>query len=296
MTAYTQRWRSGFYGLVAIASATTAPFAADAASTATWAPKASEQLIRLPGDFLKKAVDNDFARSPLASALNDTDERIQFKKATLLDLRNAIDRADGDMKVELEHRFLGEKRAYIEQMKKHQELRRRRAETKIRLYERLLGKLGARERAMTPSQARLIDNQKQARQRMESSAAKIDARLLQASMAPESRYAREYGKNLAAIENLVQAINAHPMNQQPEIDGQPISQQAYLRQLIAGNESELAILNQQQTVIGYMAKLVSLDALALSEGIQVEADGTSSDTGGEDVNDIASAVDLFTNP
>lgn len=149
---------------------------------------------------------------------------------------------------------------------------------------------------MTPTQARLIDNQKQARQRMESSAAQIDAKLMQTSMAPESRYAREYGKNLAAVENLVRAINAHPMNQQPEVDGQPISQQAYLRQLIAGNESELALLNQEQTVMGYMAKLVSLDALALSEGIKVETDDTSITIDGDGGNDIASAVDLFTNP
>ena len=253
-------------GLLAGVLVSGVPYVAGAASTATWSPNASEQLIKLPGDFLKKAVEHDFAKSALASALIDADERIHLKKTTLRELRAASERADGEMKVELEHQLLAEKSAYIEQMKEHQNLRRRRAETKIRLYEKLLCKLNAKDRAMTPARALLIDKQAQARQRMEAASLQIDTQLLQSSMMPESRYAREYARNLTAVENLVQAINAHPMNQQPMEDGQPISRQDYLRQLIAGNESELAILDQERAVMGYIAKLVSLDALALSEG------------------------------
>lgn len=270
------------------------PMAGESASSAKWTPKASEQLIKLPSDFLKKAVENDFANSPLAEAMSESDEKIHLKKSTLHDLQAAIERAEGDMKIELSHQLLAEKSDYIEKMKAHQKLRKKRAKTKIRLYEKLLGKMNAKDRAMTPARMRLMDQQNQARQRMETTASLIDTQLMKSSMAPESRYSMEYSRNLSAIDNLVQAINAHPMNQQPEIDGQPISRQDYLRQLIAANESELAILDQERAVLGYMAKLVSLDALALSEGLQGDYDGDVLIDESEP-NDIASAVDLFIN-
>jgi len=284
-------------GLVASVLVATAPGVSFAAPAAKWTPKASEQLIKLPGDFLKKAVENDYANSPLASAMSDSDERIHLKKSTLRDLQAAVERTEGDMKIELKHQLLAEKSDYIEQMKEHQKLRKHRAKIKIRLYEKLLRKLNRKQQAMTPARQRLADQQNQARQRMEQSASLIDTQLLKSSMAPESRYSKEYSRNLTAIENLVQAINAHPMNQQPEMDGQPISREAYLRQLIAGNEAELAIVDQEQAVLGYMAKLVSLDALALSEGLQGEYDDDTIEMdNGENPNDIASAVDLFINP
>jgi hypothetical protein len=294
MTQHKNFRRVILLGAVAGLLISTAPFTVDAASPAKWKPKASEQLIKLPGDFLKKAVDNDFANSALASAMSDSDEKIYLKKSTLRDLQAAIERAEGDVKIELEHQLLAEKSDYIEQVKEYQKLRQRRAKIKIRLYEKLLGKLNVKERAMTPARMRLKDQQNQARLRMESTTTLIDTQLLKSSMAPESRYSKEYTRNLTAIDNLVQAINAHPMNQQPEIDGQPLSQQDYLRQLIAGNESELAILDQERAVLGYMAKLVSLDALALSEGIQTNDDITLSDES-ENPGDIASAVELFIN-
>jgi len=283
-------------GLVASILASTMPSISFAATQPKWIPKASEQLIKLPGDFLKKAVENDFANSSLAAAMSDSDEKIHLKKSTLRDLQAAIERADGDMKTELQHQLLAEKSAYIGQMKTLQALRGDRAKTKIRLYEKLLDKMNLKKRSMTPARMRLVDQQNQARLRMESTASRIDTQLLKTSITAESRYSKEYTRNLTAIENLVQAINAHPMNQQPEIDGQPISRQDYLRQLIAGNEAELAVLDQERAVLGYMAKLVSLDALALNEGLHGDYDNTIEVDDGANSNDIASAIDLFINP
>ena len=39
---------------------------------ADWNPVASERLVRLPGAYLKRAVDNDFAGSALAAEIRDT--------------------------------------------------------------------------------------------------------------------------------------------------------------------------------------------------------------------------------
>ena len=279
-----------FGGLALMAGA--AAGSADAKSAAGWSPKASEQLIKLPGDYLKKAVDNDFARSRLAAELTRLDKNIALKQQTLADLQEAVERADGDLRLELQHQFLAEKRNYIELMKEHQDLRSRRARTKMRLYEGLLAKINRSKRATTPQQAALISNQTAARERFEASAAQIDTRLLASSATSESRYAREYAKNLAAIESLVQAVKSHPMNQAPQIAGVPVSREEYLRQLVAENQAEIAVVGQERTILGYMAKLVSLDALALSEGIDAAPETELAEAGDRETG-VTGAVDFF---
>lgn len=271
----------------------TAP--AHAKSPATWSPSASEQLIKLPGDYLKKAVDNDFARSRLAAALVGLDRNIALKQQTLADLQAAIERADGELRTELQHQFLEEKRNYIEMMKEHQDLRARRARTKVRLYERLLSKLNRSQRAVTPQQAELLTKQNSARERFESSAAMIDTKLLSSAVTADSKYAREYAKNLSAIESLVQAVKSHPMNQAPEIAGVPVSRGEYLRQLISDNQADVAVVDQERAILGYMAKLVSLDALALSEGIDGPEETEIADAADADdrVTGVTGAVEFF---
>lgn len=237
------------------------------AAPAIWAPKASERLMKLPGNFLKKAVENDFTNSRLGVEMAEADQKVGLKKETLADLQAAVESADGDLRTELTHRFLVEKKRFLELMRDQQDLRRRRAQTKVSLYEKMLRKLTAKTRGGAPSRLALVANQKAARERFEKSAARIDAQLFRSSVTAESKYARDYATNLAAIENLAQAINAHPMNQAPEVDGRPVSQAEYLRRLITENEAEVALVDQERAILGFMAKLVSLDALALSEGV-----------------------------
>jgi len=119
-----------------------APLAAPAfASGATWAPNASERLIKLPGNHLEKAIESDFRKSELAAALNDTQENAKLKQSTLGDLQSAIERAEGETRYELQHQFLLEKKSYVTMLKENQDLRQKRARIKKRLYERLLSKL-----------------------------------------------------------------------------------------------------------------------------------------------------------
>ena len=68
---------------LALAIVAAAPTGA-AAAAEKWAPVASEKLMQLPGDFLRKAVDNDFARSGLAQELVSLDEQVALKRSTLL--------------------------------------------------------------------------------------------------------------------------------------------------------------------------------------------------------------------
>ncbi len=280
--------------LAAFAVAATLIVAArPAVAEENWSPKASEQLIKLPGDFLKKAVNSNYARSGLAAALTKLDEQIVLKKKTLTDLHGAVERADGALRVELQHQLLEEKRAFVELSKKHQELRTRRARTKVRLYENLLARTRQKARAGSPQRKQLIERQAAARDRFEASMQAVDTGLLRSSFASESRYAGEYAKNFAAIESLAQAIRAHPMNQTPQIDGVPVTREEYLRQLIAENQADLSVIEQERTLLGYMAKLVSLDALALSENVAGNEVTVTADADLPKQESLSGAIDLF---
>lgn len=288
MTANIHRAISA--GILAL-TLTTAPAIAAPSDGGAWTPTSSERLVKLPAGYLKKAVEQDFARSSLAAELGDTDSMVRLKVQTLEDLQGAIERADGELKIELRHQFLAEKQAYLKLIAEHQKLRRQRAKTKIRIYEKLLGKLKRNRGQMTPQRVALMEKQQQARRRFEGSIAKVDTKLFKSSLTTESRYAREYAKNIAAIERLVAAINIHPMNAQAELDGTPVDKADFIRQLIAEDEAELAILGQEQTVLGFMAKLVSLDALALSEA--VIGDDPAADAPDVPNGELTSAVDYF---
>ncbi len=263
------------------------------AEEATWSPRASERLIKLPSNFLKKAIEQDYAKSSLAAAVRETEEKMNLKVRTLEDLRGAMEKAEGDLRIELRHQFLAEKRAYLDLVADHQSLRRRHARTKIRIYENLLGKIKRDNTALTPQRAALIDKQTAARARFENTIAKVDAKLFRSSLMTESKYAREYAKNVTAIEQLVQAVNAHPMNEQPKRDGAIVSREDFLHQMIGDNEATIAVLDQEQSILGYMAKLVALDAMALSEAVNGgDIAGTEARTA---ETDVTSAVDFFVN-
>ena len=262
------------------------------AEAPAWQPSATEKLVKLPASYLKKAIDRDFAESGLAMALNDTTSQIGLKSQTLSDLQAAIDQAEGEVRTELRHQFLAEKREFINLMGERQELRKKQIKTKVRLYERLLRKLERRERGQSPAKVALLEKQSEARQRFENSVAAVDIKLFGSTIEGESKYHKEYAKNMAAIESLVSAIKDHPMNAEPEINGEPVSKPEYLRQLIAENEATLAIVDQEENILGYMAKLVALDAMSLSEEVAGGefADGVTDEEG---ELSISSAVDLF---
>ncbi len=262
-------------------------------SVATWNPAASEQLIKLPPHYLKKSIDNDFSKSGLAAVLIEKEDQAGLKRQTLTDLQAASERAQGELRTELQHQFLAEKQAYIQIMNEHQDLRRRQAKTKIRLYEKLLRKMERNRGAMTPQRAQLVEKQNEARSRFETSRAAVDTKLFRSTMATESRYAQEYAKNLSAIENLVAAIRSHPMSATTEIDGQAVSKPEYLRRLVAEAEADLAVIDQEHTILGYMAKLVSLDALALSENFTETADVQDALMAAKPERGLTADVDFF---
>lgn len=237
-----------------------------------WTPQSSERLVKLPPSYLQKSIDYDFKNSELGTAIQEKETNLGMKGATLGDLQKAIETADGDVRSDLRHQFLTEKRNYLAMMSERNDLRRKHLLTKRRLFDDMLTRLSQEEGAMTPEKEELIELQKAASARFESSLAKVDQRLFEAPDLEESKYSKQYAQNKTAIEQLVARIDAHKMNESPlSEDGQILSREEHVRRMLADVQTEIAVLDQEETILGYMAKLVALDAMALSEeGLDAE--------------------------
>ena len=130
-----------------------------------WHPESSERLVKLPATYLKKSLEHDFAESALGTALRGTDGEIGFKAKTLQDLQNSIAKAEGDMRIELRHQFLHEKRAYVDMMSKRNELQRSRVRIQTRLLEDMLARMRPGSSGDSPAKQELIKRQDAARAR-----------------------------------------------------------------------------------------------------------------------------------
>ena len=235
------------------------------ASAPTWSPQSSERLVKLPPRYLKKSLDRDFAESPLGAALNEAEVSIGHKGNTLADLQASVQTAEGELRLELRHQFLAEKRAYLDLMANQIDLHRQQAKTRLKLFERMLDDLARKKASDTPSTRELVAKQTLARDRLQSSLAKVDLKVFETATVPESRYAVKYGQNVQAIEQLLSRINTHGMNQSLTAEGIEMTKEEFIRHMAIEAEAELALADQDDTILGYMAKLVALDAMSLSE-------------------------------
>ena len=231
----------------------------------SWSPKSSERLVKLPPSYLKKSLDRDLAESQLGTAIKDNNENIGHKGNTLSDLQRAIETSEGEMRLELRHQFLAEKRAYLDLMEHQIDLNRKQAKTRLRLYERMLKDFGSKNANESAGVKQLVEKQTLARDRFKSSLAQVDLKVFETASFAESQYAVKYGQNVQAIEKLLDHIKQHEMNHSLTSDGVEMTKEEFIRHMATEAEAELALAEQDDTILGYMAKLVALDAMALSE-------------------------------
>lgn len=258
----------------------------------SWRPQVSERLVKLPANYLKKSLDRDFARSPLGQAIRDLEKEAALKAQTLSDLQKAIEQSEGDVQVELKHQLLAEKHAYIELMADKQELHKKQVKTRQKVLERLLAKLNRKSGGLSEQRRQLVKKQDDARRRFSGSASQVDMALFADTTAPQTKYAKGYSKNLQAIQALMAAIKSHPMNAETTLDGEAVTKPEYVRRMIADSEAEVALIEQEGEILGYMAKIVALDAMVLSEEI---ADSDLADSDVTEATDLTSVVNIFIN-
>jgi len=261
---------------------------------AQWTPQASERLIRLPTVYLERTIDRDFQSSGLAAAIRDRTDGLAMTQQTIIEIQDALELADGDVRIELQHQLLAHKQQFVQLMGARLDLQRREAETRMRLYSRLLERIEAESAAMTPEREALIEAQELARNRFESVIGDVDMQVF-GSGAEVSRYSEEYAENRLAIEALAARIDAHPMNQLPVFDGEAMDRETYLRRLVEDSHTTLALLDQEEEILGYMGKLVALDAMALHEEI-AEQNAIEMGIDPEDAGvDVSEAASIFLN-
>ena len=254
-----------------------------------WQPVSSEQLVKLPINFIPQTVENDFMESALADDMAENRELSQLKKQTLSDLQAALETATDEQHIELEHQFLMEKSAYLDLMQSHQALRGRELRTRQAIYTDLLARIQREGSARNnPQQVQLMERQQQARERLATSMEDIDSLLSQT----DSPYAEDYNRNLGQLQKLQAAINNHPANAEPMIDGQVMTQEQFVRGLVASIDGQLAVLEQEQEMMSLMARLVALDAQALEYELTFAANGGDAT---RSPNSLADAVDYFIN-
>lgn len=279
-------------GLLLLTTPTLADDTAGQGVEPNWSPEVSEQLVKLPAAVLDRRIERDFRDSSLGTAVRQKEEDLRLKTQTLADISAAIDLAEGESAQELQHRLLVEKQAFIHQAGEKNTMQREQLQTKQRLLERILKKLTQADDAMSADRQKLIESQNAARERLEKSIAMADKLLSTNPLVGESRYAQEYDEKRAALDALREKISSHPMNQDPMIDGEQLSKPDYVRHLVAVTEGELALLDMESEMLGFMAKLTSLDALALAEQMD---DPELADSDIPTADSLTHAVNFFIN-
>jgi hypothetical protein len=244
-------------------------------NSSTWQPQISEKILMLPSKHLENAVERDFASSPLASDMETLHEDIQSKATAIDKLQENQHLYEGSESLEVTHQIIAGKRDYLEMMSGQLDLKRQQLDTKRSLYQRLMLQAKSSSiRSPQVAQHHLAIDAAHAR----SSAVETQLRdeLFFSTTLEESKFGSEYAENRAAIEKLRAAISNHPANQQIVVNGEPVTKAEELNGLMLGVEAELALLNMEQEVIGFMAKLLSLDAMAFAEQL-AEASWQSDD-------------------
>jgi len=246
-----------------------------ATNSSAWQPQISEKILMLPSKHLENAVERDFASSPLASDMQTLDEDIQSKVSTIGKLQENQHLYEGAESLEVTHQIIASKRDYLEMMSGQLDLKRQQLETKRNLYQRLMRQAKASSiRSPQVEQHHLAIDA--ARVRSGAVETQLRDELFFSTNLEESKFGSEYAENRAAIEQLRSAISNHPANQQVVINGEPVTKAEELNGLMLGVEAELALLSMEEEVIGYMAKLLSLDAMAFAEKV-AEASWQSDD-------------------
>jgi len=257
-----------------------------------WHPQSSERLVKLPARYLNKSLDQGFSESSLGLALSKTEVNVGLKVGTLKDLQKAVAQSDGKMRMELRHQLLAEKRAYLDLMSRRNDIRREHVQTKLRVVEDTLGKLVKSNSPDTPAMHDLITRQAAARERFSSSLAQVDMKVFQSASVPESKYAVQYAKNRTVIEKLLARISNHKMAASSTGDSATMTKEEYLRQVVADTQTKLSLIDQEDTILGYMAKLVALDAMDLSEEA-MNAELAASNISGEGAISPTQVVSFF---
>lgn len=237
-----------------------------ASSPPGWQPQISEKILVLPQKQLELAIQRDFAASPLASDMMNVDQQIASEVTNIQSLSGNQHLYEGDAAIEVKHQVLAAKRTYIALIGEQIGMKRKKLQTKLRLY-RYLARTALRNDSNLAEQREITAAIDAAQQRAGAVESELREELFYSTNLPESKFGEDYAANRQAIESLQSAIANHPLNQADGGIDAPRNKIEGLQRLAISIEAQLAILEMEDEVLGHMAKLLSLDAMAFAEEV-----------------------------
>lgn len=255
-----------------------------------WRPQLSEKILLLPPKHMNNAIEQDFNKSGLAKNMTSVETQMSEQASAINELKKNLPIYDQEEKIEARHQIIVGKKSYIELLGKQIDLKQSRLNTKLALLKRLDRRL-LNGKAQKNSSSSIIQLQEDAKSRIESISSKLRQQIALEPLTKETNFSKAFDKNLAAISSLKAAIANHRMQSQLGLEG-GANKTNMLRQLMLDVEAELALVEIETELLGHMAHLLSLDAMALAEDVAMQTFDV--DEGGSTYSSPSDAVSLFT--
>jgi len=255
-----------------------------------WRPQLSEKILLLPPKHMNNAIEQDFNKSGLAKNMTSVESEISDQVSSINELKKNLSLYNEEEKIEARHQIIVGKKSYIELLGKQIDLKRTRLNTKLALLKQLDRRL-SNDKARQKAGSEVTQLQADAKSRIESISAKLRQQIALEPLTKETNFSKAFDKNMAAIGALKTAIANHRMQSQLGLDA-GASKADMLRQLMLDAEADLALVEIETELLGHMAHLLSLDAMALAEDVATQSFDIAA--GGLTYSSPSDAVPLFT--
>ena len=255
--------------ILAILVSVANPNAANAESNTGWNPQLSERILLLPPKRLNDVIEQDFSKSGLAVNMTDIETEISGQASLISELSENLDNYQNEAKIEARHQVIVGKKNYIELLGEQTALKQLRLTTKLTLLQRLERTLAQNDKKnQQRTEVQKIQSELQKKSTM--IAAKLKEEISLETLKAESNFSKAFDKNMAAISSLKAAIANHTMQSNSAIDTDA-SKVEIIRRMMVDTEAELALVNIENELLGHMAHLLSLDAMALAEDVALQS-------------------------
>jgi len=212
------------------------------------------------------------------------------KVSSINELKKNLSTYNQEEKIEARHQIIVGKKSYIELLGKQIDLKQSRLNTKLALLKRLDRRL-LNGKAQKNFGSSIIQLQEDAKSRIESISTKLRQQIAREPLTKETDFSKAFDKNMAAISSLKTAIANHRMQSQLGLEAST-NKADILRQLMLDVEADLALVKIETELLGHMAQLLSLDAMALAEDVAMQTFDVHES--GSTYSSPSDAVSLFT--
>ncbi len=234
-----------------------------------WRPQLSEKILLLPPKHMNDAIEQDFSKSGLAQNMTSVETQLSDQVSAIDQLKQNLSRYDEQEQIEARHQIIVGKKTYIELLGQQIDLKRERLHTKLGLLKRLDRNL-SRDTAQQKAASDVTQLQADAKSRIEGISSKLREQIALGPLTKETNFSKAFDKNMAAISALKDAIANHRMQSRLGLDS-GATKADMLRQLMLDTEADLALIEIETELLGHMAHLLSLDAMALAEDVAAQS-------------------------